>query len=212
MYKLVIITCFIILSACATTTPPLRDVHYIADGWVVAAFDDKAKIYVHAKELPIFSKDMSKKDVWTEPFIVGVGDTLTSISYVMYGTYDFAEVIAFTNDIDNVNIIHVGEILNIPFVLTVEEASVDLKQWDVRFVNSNTVAQCINVTFLNMDVSIQIEDGWYLLEPSSTLYVGLIEQEYWDLENESITLDDAAWAVDVIETVAFSEENGCAFD
>lgn len=39
----------LLLSGCATTNSPLRDIHYIADGWIVAARQDG--ILVHAKEV-----------------------------------------------------------------------------------------------------------------------------------------------------------------
>ncbi len=199
----------LMLTACAITQP-LRDVHYIADGWVIAAYDDKTDIFVHAKELPTINKAINKETGWNKIIVVKAGDTLSSISHDMYGSRVYAGTIAFNNDIDDFNIIHVGEELKIPF-MDVVETTIDLKQWEIRYVNSDDVAQCINVNYINIDVSIQIESGWYQLDPLSTLYVGLIVQEFWELENETITLDDAAWAVDTIEVVSFSEKDGCAF-
>jgi len=210
MYKtLSILSVIFVLVGCASTTP-LRDVHYIADDWIVAGMVEQSKIFVHTRNLGNIKETIVNSETTFSTFVVTQGDTLSRISKQVYGSTVHADAIALHNDIDNPNEIIVGQSIRIPIINTTEQ-DVVINKWEVRYVNAGDVSLCINVTFINNDYAINIADGWYQLEPTSTIYVGDITQEYWELEEAVITLDDAAWAVNIIEVVDYSKETGCKF-
>jgi len=210
MFKIFsILSVFYILVGCASTTP-LRSVHYIADDWIVAGMVEQSKIFVHTRNLGNFKETIVNSETTFSTYVIKHGDTLSRISKLMYGSTEYAGAIAFHNDIDNPNEIIVDEPIRIPFINTTEH-DVVINKWEVRYVNASDVSLCINVTFINNDYAINIADGWYHLEPTSTIYVGDITQEYWELDEAIVTLDDAAWAVNIIEVVDYSKQTGCKF-
>ena len=86
-----------------------------------------------------------------------------------------------------------------------------MKNWDIRFVNSGTNDVCAKVNFLEVDYGANIQDGWFILPTYSTTYIGELNQMPMFTVERIMAYEDAAWAVDTLKTIPYSEEVGCDF-
>jgi len=86
-----------------------------------------------------------------------------------------------------------------------------MKNWDIRFVNSGLNDVCAKVNFLEVDYGANIQDGWFILPTYSTTYIGELNQMPMFTVERIMAYEDAAWAVDTLQTVPYSAETGCEF-
>ena len=84
-----------------------------------------------------------------------------------------------------------------------------MKNWKVRVVNSGSSPICAKIKFLEVDYNINVEDGWVVMPPRTTDYVGELTQTPMFTVDRVISYDDAQWAVDMVTVVPYSNDTGC---
>lgn len=84
-----------------------------------------------------------------------------------------------------------------------------MRNWDIRLVNSSESAVCVDLSFLEVDYSIDIIDDWFIVEPLSTEYIGTLNQMPLQTTERIFAYPDAKWAVDVMKVVPYMLPEGC---
>lgn len=193
----------ILLTGCATTNQPLRDIRYTGDNWVVAAQNTKNKVFVHAKNLDDIAVKVehSYTPFYMKEITVQPTDTIYSIALSEYGdTARYSDIMA-QNKLKSVQLT-VGQTLYIRRVVqTTRTRHVMLDNWVVKYVNKSKNNVCVNVTYLNMDYTTDIKSGWFLVKKKSSINVGSLIQRKWRLQNHTIAFKDAKWAVNTMYVV-----------
>ena len=215
MKRLIAVVISTLLTSCATTKlQPLREMHYVADGWIVAAYDKKSRVHVQAKQLaPIdYAPNAKYSDApyYQKQLVIQPGDTLQSIAYDEYGDIYLWDIIAQANEIPFPYSINPWEVLEIPQPdeRKLISQTVKLDQWEVRLVNSGSKPVCANIEFMDIDYYVDIQRGWYMIEPSTTKYLGVLTQQPWELAESLFAFDDAKWVVNTL-TIAPTKDSAC---
>lgn len=218
MKTLLAIASIIFLSGCAAGGPqPLRDLFYVADGWLVASYDEKHMIHTQAKQMPPIAYETNirtyRRPVNHREILVRDNDTLQSIAEREYGSPYLWDLISMANQIKSPYGVTPGTFLTIPQPDVVNRTSniIELDHWELRLVNSGSQDSCVRVNFMDIDYYINIQPGWYRIKPFQTLYLGNMTQEPWTFAGQVIAFDDARWVINTVDIAPYTEETKCVF-
>jgi len=202
-----------LLTGCATTQQPLRQMHIVADGWVVAAYDKDTNVHLHARKLQSvpYTNKATHEIFQLKQVYASHGETLQSISEREYGSPYLWDIIAMANNISSPYILQTGQLLDIPqeSKRVSEGHVVQLDQWELRMVNSSGDNLCARVEFMDVDYYIDVQPGWFHTPPYKTLYLGRMTQEPWELADQLYAFDDAKWVVNTLTVVPYEDQIGC---
>lgn len=88
----------------------------------------------------------------------------------------------------------------------IKQQTLKLHRWSIRYVNAVEKPVCVKVNFLQMDYSINVQPGWFILDKYATIYPGEMIQDPMITDVTAYSFKDAKWVVDTINVVDYDVE------